>query len=250
MNLVTSMKWGVSTLLVVGLVGTVGCDKKPKLDNDKNKGSYSIGIQIGRMLKSQNADVDLKALAAGIEDTLADKEPQLKQEEMQAALQAMQEVAMKKATEDAAKNEKEGEDYLVKNKSNPNVKTTESGLQYEVLKEGDGPSPKATDVVKVHYTGTLISGKKFDSSVDRGQPIEFPVNGVIPGWTEALQLMKTGAKYKLFIPSKLAYGPRGNGEIPPNSVLIFEVELLEVKPQPAAAPEEAPAAAPKKANKK
>ncbi len=118
---------------------------------------------------------------------------------------------------------------MAKNKSNPAVKTTESGLQYEIVKEGAGANPKDTDIVKVHYTGTLMDGTKFDSSVDRGQPVEFPVTGVIPGWTEALKLMKPGAKWKLYIPAKLAYGPQGRPSIPPNSVLIFDVELLETK---------------------
>lgn len=217
-----------------------GCNKKPKLDNDKNKASYAIGMQIGRSLKSQNAEVNVSALSAGIEDALAGKEGELKPEEMQAALQKMQEEAMKKAMEAADKNLKEGQAWLDQNKAKPNVKTTASGLQYEVVTEGSGPTPKDEDTVKVHYTGTLINGEKFDSSVDRGQPAEFPVGGVIPGWTEALKLMKTGSKYKLFVPPNLAYGPSGRPGIPPNSVLIFDVELLEVKP--ASAPAQPPAA--------
>jgi FKBP-type peptidyl-prolyl cis-trans isomerase FkpA/FKBP-type peptidyl-prolyl cis-trans isomerase FklB len=135
----------------------------------------------------------------------------------------------KKQTETAEKNLKAGKDYLEKNKSAPNVKVTASGLQYVVEKEGEGKSPGKDDNVKVHYTGTLTNGEKFDSSVDRGQPAEFPVGGVIPGWTEALMLMKEGSKYKLVIPSDLAYGPMGRPGIPPNSVLLFDVELLEVK---------------------
>lgn len=123
-----------------------------------------------------------------------------------------------------------GEAFLKENAKKEGVKTTASGLQYQVLKEGDGKAPKATDVVKVHYKGTLLDGKEFDSSYKGGQPIEFPLNRVIPGWTEGVQLMKEGAKYKFFIPAKLAYGERGaGGVIPPNATLIFEVELLEVK---------------------
>lgn len=223
----------LAALMAIAFVA--GCNKKPKLDNDKNKASYAIGMQIGRSLKSQNADVNVQALSAGIEDALAGKEGDLKPEEMQAALQKMQEEAMKKAMEAADKNQKEGQAWLDQNKAKANVKTTASGLQYEVITEGSGPTPKDEDTVKVHYTGTLINGEKFDSSVDRGQPAEFPVGGVIPGWTEALKLMKAGSKYKLFVPPNLAYGPSGRPGIPPNSVLIFDVELLEVKPAAAAA---------------
>jgi FKBP-type peptidyl-prolyl cis-trans isomerase FkpA/FKBP-type peptidyl-prolyl cis-trans isomerase FklB len=222
----------------------VACQKQVKLDNDKDKASYAIGQQIGRSLKAQNAEVNVPALSQGINDALAGGEGKLKQEEMQAALQKMQEVAMKKATEVADKNLKEGDVWLEKNKAKAGVKTTESGLQYEVVTEGAGASPKDTDTVKVHYTGTLTNGEKFDSSVDRGQPAEFPVGGVIPGWTEALKLMKPGAKWKLAIPPKLAYGPSGRPGIPPNSVLLFDVELIEVKPAPAAQAAPAAPAAP------
>ncbi len=123
---------------------------------------------------------------------------------------------------------KAGEDFLAANAKKPGVKVLPSGLQYKVLKSGNGPSPKATDTVKTHYHGTFINGKVFDSSVERGEPVEFPVNGVIKGWTEALQLMKVGDKWQLFIPSDLAYGPDGQGPIPPNSVLVFDVELLGI----------------------
>lgn len=224
----TSKKYIVGVTVAACLV-LVGCDKKANLDNDKGKGSYAIGIQIGKNLKAQNADVDMASLVAGLNDGMSGKEARLKPEEMQAALQSMQEMAMKKMMEAAETNEKDGADFLEKNKAKDGVKVTDSGLQYQVVKEGEGKVPKASDVVKVHYTGTLINGEKFDSSVDRGEPVEFPVQGVIPGWTEALQLMKEGSKYKLYIPSNLAYGPQGRPGIPPNSVLIFDVELLEVK---------------------
>ncbi|HWU43703.1 MAG TPA: FKBP-type peptidyl-prolyl cis-trans isomerase, partial [Bdellovibrio sp.] len=148
--------------------------------------------------------------------------------DMQAAMMKLQEMAMKKQQEQADKNAKSGKDFMDKNKTAAGVKTTASGLQYITEKEGTGASPKKEDVVKVHYKGTLMNGEQFDSSYDRGQPAEFPVGGVIPGWTEALQLMKVGGKAKLFIPPELAYGPQGRPGIPPNSVLIFEVELMDI----------------------
>jgi FKBP-type peptidyl-prolyl cis-trans isomerase FkpA/FKBP-type peptidyl-prolyl cis-trans isomerase FklB len=218
---------GLATAAVVSMVG---CDKSASLKSDQDKASYAIGMQIGKSLKMQNADVTVNALVAGLNDGLGGKDSKLKPEEMQAAMQKMQEGAMKKAQEQAEVNLKKGDEFLAANKAKPNVKTTESGLQYEVVKEGTGATPKDTDTVKVHYTGTLINGEKFDSSRDRGEPVEFPVNGVIPGWTEALKLMKVGAQYKLAIPAKLAYGPQGRPGIPPNSVLLFDVELLDVKP--------------------
>jgi FKBP-type peptidyl-prolyl cis-trans isomerase FklB len=139
------------------------------------------------------------------------------------------------------KNKTEGTKFLEENKKKPGVKTTASGLQYKVEKEGTGPQPKGTDMVTVNYRGTLIDGTEFDSSYKRGQPATFPVNGVIKGWTEALQLMKKGAKYQLFIPSNLAYGERAMGpDIGPNSTLTFEVELMDVKPPPAPVPQGSP----------
>jgi FKBP-type peptidyl-prolyl cis-trans isomerase FkpA/FKBP-type peptidyl-prolyl cis-trans isomerase FklB len=237
----------MAVILAVPFLATVGCQKQASLGTDKDKASYAIGIQIGRSLKSQNADVSIPALTQGLTDALGGVEAKLKPEEMQASLQKLQEESMKKAMQAAEKNAKEGEEWLAKNKSKSGVKTTESGLQYEVIKEGTGKSPGENDTVKVHYTGTLINGEKFDSSVDRGEPAEFPVGGVIPGWTEALKLMKEGSKYKLAIPAKLAYGPAGRPGIPPNSVLLFDVELLEVKAAPAPqAPAPAPSAKAKK----
>ena len=233
--------------LIAGLA-LVGC-QKAKLDNDQEKASYAIGQQIGKSLKMQNADVAINSLVGGMQDALDGKEGRLKPEEMQAALQKMQEGAMKKAMEQAEVNQKKGDEFLAANKAKAGVKTTDSGLQYEVVKEGSGNSPKDTDTVKVHYTGTLITGEKFDSSRDRNEPAEFPVNGVIPGWTEALKLMKPGAQWKLVIPSKLAYGPQGRPGIPPNSTLLFDVELLEVKATPAAPAAAAPGAAAKSKKK-
>lgn len=214
--------------LVVAAVGmTTACQKKVKLDTDTAKASYAIGQQIGGNLKQQNIDFDADALAMALKDAVKG-ENKMTNEEMQGAMMKLQELAMKKAQEVAEKNSKEGKDYLEKNKSAAGVKTTESGLQYIVEKEGTGATPKKDDVVKVHYKGTLTNGEQFDSSYDRKEPAEFPVGGVIPGWTEALQLMKVGGKSKLFIPPELAYGPSGRPGIPPNSVLVFEVELIEI----------------------
>jgi len=224
-------------VLALGLfVSSASAQDKPDLTNAKQKTSYAIGLDIGTSLKRQEIDVDARALTAGIADGLAGK-PALTEEEQKATLMDLQKSAMAKAEEKqkaaAGKNLKAGEAFLAENAKKDGVKTTASGLQYKVIKSGTGPSPKPTDTVKVHYTGTLIDGTVFDSSVQRGEPITFPVNGVIPGWTEALQLMKVGDKWKLFIPAKLAYGEEGPGPIGPNSTLIFDVELLGVE-KPAA----------------
>jgi FKBP-type peptidyl-prolyl cis-trans isomerase len=202
--------------------------KNVELNTDQAKMSYVIGQQIGRQLKGQNLKIDSKALAASIDDAMAGRESRISQADMMTIMQKAQADAQAAAETEGKANKEKSEKFLADNKNKPNIKTTKSGLQYEVLTEGKGASPKATDVVKVHYTGTLIDGTKFDSSVDRGEPAEFPLNGVIPGWTEALQLMKVGGKNKLYIPSDLAYGPQGRPSIPGNSALIFEVELIEI----------------------
>jgi FKBP-type peptidyl-prolyl cis-trans isomerase FklB len=179
-------------------------------------------------------------LFGGLKDALAGKEAALTKEEREKTLQAFQKEMMEKqitaSKEAATKNAAEGEKFLTENKKKDGVKTTASGLQYKVLKEGSGPSPKETDTVVVNYKGTLIDGTEFDSSFKRNEPASFQVNRVVKGWIEALQLMKAGSKYQLFIPSALAYGERGAGQlIGPNATLIFEVELLSIKaPEPAA----------------
>lgn len=207
-------------------VVAAGCEKK--LDDDKKKASYAIGQQIGSNLKNQNIDFDSDVLAMSIKEAAAGKESKLKPEEMQAALMKLQENLMKKQQEQSEKNKTEGAAFLEKNKSAEGVKTTASGLQYIVVQEGTGKSPGLKDTVKAHYKGTLITGEQFDSSYDRGQPAEFPVEGVIKGWTEALQMMKVGGKMKLFVPPELGYGPAARPGIPANSVLVFDVELVDI----------------------
>lgn len=216
----------IMLVAAVAVIGLVGCNK-PDLKSDKGQASYAIGQQIGRNLKAQNIEIDAKTLAASLTDAMAGKS-ELKEDEIQKAMMKLQEMAMKKQSEEADKNKSKSVEFLEKNKTAEGVKVTASGLQYIVVSEGTGPMPTKTDTVKCHYKGTLTTGEQFDSSYDRGQPAEFPVGGVIPGWTEALQMMKVGSKYKLFIPAELAYGASGRPGIPPNSALVFEVELLDI----------------------
>lgn len=216
-------------ILVLALaVSFFSCERKAKLDTDEARAGYAIGQQIGSNLKAQNVQVDAKALAQSINDAITGKESRLTQEEINQALMKLQENMSKKAQEEAEKNLQAGKAFLEKNKSEPGFTVTKSGLQIKIETEGKGSMPKADDTVKVHYNGTLATGEKFDSSYDRGQPAEFPVNGVIPGWTEALQMMKAGSKAKLVIPPELGYGASQRPGIPANSVLVFDVELLEV----------------------
>lgn len=215
------------------MLTNAGCEKK-SLETQKDKVSYSIGWQIGGNFKNQNLDVDTDIVLNGIKDAQSGAKPQLTEKEMQEVMTAfqteMREKQMKAMSAAGEKNMKEGEEFLAKNKQAKSVKTTASGLQYKIIKEGTGGNPKADDTVTVNYSGTLINGTEFDSSYKRGTPATFPVKGVIKGWTEALQLMKAGSKYELFIPSELAYGKRGAGnDIGPDSVLIFTVELLSIE---------------------
>jgi FKBP-type peptidyl-prolyl cis-trans isomerase FklB len=225
----------VIILLNVFIFLSVGLtDEKQQLNNQKDKESYSLGYQFGQSLKLQEVDINIDVYASGVKDALGGKQPLLKQEEMQAIISELQKRVMairqKEFKEKAEKNLAEAKAFLEENKKKEGIKTLPSGLQYKILTEGSGKMPKATDTVTVQYRGTLISGTEFDSSYKRGQPATFPVNRVIRGWTEALQLMKEGSKWQLFIPPELAYGERGAGEqIQPNNALIFEVELISVK---------------------
>ena len=221
----------MKTILIVLLsLSFIACNKKRsvKMDNDKAKYSYAIGQQIGRNMKNQNIELDVDAFALAIEHQLKGEKSLLTEEEVKKSLSKMAENRNKKRREEAEGNKKTGQDFLVKNKSKNGVKVVDSGLQYEVIKDGEGKKPTSEDVVKVHYRGTLLDGTEFDSSYKRNSPAEFPVTAVIKGWTEALQMMKVGSKWKLYIPPELAYGEAGRPSIPGNSVLIFEVELLDI----------------------
>lgn len=192
--------------------------------------SYAYGLMISRQLKERGIEIDFEQFASAFQQIAAGDEPLLSEDEVAAAFAENQKAMdAKNATGEDKANLEAGEAFLAENAKKEGVKTTPSGLQYEVITAGDGPKPKATDEVTVHYHGTLIDGTVFDSSVERGEPTSFPLNRVIPGWTEGVQLMPQGAKYKFFIPYDLAYGERSTGpHIKPYSALVFEVELLEI----------------------
>jgi FKBP-type peptidyl-prolyl cis-trans isomerase FklB len=203
------------------------------LQSQLQKVSYIIGLDIGRNLANQGIEIEAQALSSGVADALSDAEPKLSEAEVQSIMMAFQtEMEAKQAdlkSVESDKNVADGKAFLEINRMKDGVVTLASGLQYREVKTGSGKSPKASDKVTTHYKGTLIDGTVFDSSYDRGEPATFPVNGVIAGWTEALQLMKEGSVWELFIPANLAYGTRGAGaKIGPNATLVFTVELLNV----------------------
>ncbi|PID43686.1 MAG: peptidylprolyl isomerase [Proteobacteria bacterium] len=214
-------------------VSAVSAEGVKTLESDDQKVSYSFGMMLGKQMHSEFPALDIGSFVQGMKDAMHGGTPLLTMQQMQAAVQKhhqkQQMDRMAKFEKSAEENLKKGESFLAENKTGPGVKTTDSGLQYKVLAKGTGPRPGAEDTVTVHYEGSLIDGTVFDSSIQRGEPVSFAVNGVIPGWTEALQLMSEGDKWQLFIPSSLAYGPGGNRSIGPNEVLLFEVELLKVK---------------------
>ena len=232
----------LSVIFIAAVFAASTALSQVQLKEERDKVSYSIGLDIGNTFKRQNMDINMDALLSGMKDAASGAKPQMTEEEIKTTMTAFSKNMMEKqaaaAKESGAKNAAAGEKFLAENKGKDGVKTTPSGLQYKVIKEGTGPMPKETDTVETHYRGTLLDGTEFDSSYARNEPATFPVNRVIKGWTEALQLMKVGSKYQLFIPSSLAYGERGAGqEIGPNSTLVFDVELLGIKnPGEGAAP--------------
>lgn len=228
----TSLVAGCAALLAVSLTATA------QLETDAEKLGYTIGMDIGNSLKQQSADLDLDAMIAAIRAVYEGNETELTVEEAasirESFIQQQSENAAAERAAELAENKAEGEAFLAENAKRDGVFVTDSGLQYEVIEAGDGAKPAVTDTVTVHYRGKLLDGREFDSSYSRGEPAKFPLSGVIPGWTEGVQLMSPGATYKFFIPAELAYGERGAGQmIGPNSTLIFDVELLEIADQSA-----------------
>ena len=218
--------------LIASLLATPALANEPSTDLEKL--SYSLGIILGERIQNDFGDLDPNFVLEGLKDSKDPNSwkldrPAINQavQEAQTRIRAQQEQQVEAMSE---ANLKSGEAFLAENAKKDGVTVTASGLQYRVSTEGAGDAPKATDTVKVHYEGRLISGDVFDSSIARGEPVSFPLNGVIPGWSEGVQLMKVGSKFEFTIPSALAYGPSGTGPIPPNSVLVFDVELLEINP--------------------
>lgn len=225
--------------IALAAVGLTACNEekvetKLTLDNEVKKFSYAMGMDVGRSLKGLNVEVNSAAFNQAVEDALTGSETLLGEEESakikQDFFRKKQENQMAERKSSGEQSKTEGEAFLVENAKKDGVTVTDSGLQYEVITQGDGAKPTATQTVSVHYKGTLLNGEEFDSSYSRGQPISFPLNGVIKGWSEGVALMPVGSKYKFYIPSELAYGERGAGaKIAPNATLIFEVELLAIE---------------------
>lgn len=221
----------ILALIFSSIISSGAMADEMKITSEKQRLSYALGVQLGGSLKQQGiTEIDAKVLARGINDILSGHKLRVSTEDMQAALSAYQKKIAEKHAASAKTAEKEGDKFRKENKKKKGVTELKNGIQYEVLKEGKGKKPKATDTVTVHYHGSLISGKVFDSSVKRGTPATFPLKNVIKGWQEIVPLMPMGSKWKVVIPPKLAYGKTGAGaSIGPNETLIFEIELLEIK---------------------
>ena len=236
------MKYTLSVLMMTVFLcaALTGCNGKSGAGSSVNpedalnkNASYALGMNVGSGLKADNLYPDMKEFARGINDILHDAKTRYTMDEAQQiffeaynALREKQELANQ---QQGLVNQQAENEFLAENSTKPGIKITDSGLQYEVITEGNGPKPDVWDTVRVHYEGTLTNGTEFDSSYSRGEPAEFPLSGVIPGWTEGLQLMSVGSKYRLFVPSDLGYGPQGRGQqIPPYSTLVFEIELLDI----------------------
>ena len=206
---------------------------KPAALTEKQKVSVMVGMDIAKSLEPIKGELDVATIARAIQASF-DKKPtgltEAQAEQVRGAfMQRLQASAMARQTQEGQKNQGEGQKFLAANKAKPGIRATASGLQYQVLRQGAGAKPKSTDTVRVHYKGTLLNGQTFDSSYDRGQPVEFPLNQVIPGWTEGVGLMPVGSKFKFWIPSSIGYGPAGSPpKIGPNATLVFEIELLDI----------------------
>src|SRR5947209_6583908 len=234
------MKSIITTAIVLAFIVTVfGEDKPAQLKDQKDKFSYAVGLNIGMNFQKQHVEVNPDLVTAGLKDGISGK-PQMSMDQIRDTMMAFEKDMQQKQAEAGKKNEADSEKFLADNKKKDGVKTTASGLQYKVIKEGNGPQPKSSDTVTVNYRGTLTDGTEFDSSYKRGQPATFPLAGVIKGWTEGLQLMKTGSKYQFFILPAMSYGEHSpSPTIPPNSTLIFEVELISIQ-APGSSPSVAP----------
>lgn len=232
----------IPALMLGSQVALADGHEAAKLDNDKQKLSYIFGIQVGQNMMAEGVELDMSAFAAGVQDMFDKKQPQIEGEEAERVIGEFQQRKAKEMAEVMNQKEEAAKVYMAENGKKEGVVTTESGLQYKIIKAGDGATPKPEDKVIAHYKGTLLDGTTFDSSYDRGEPATFPVQGVIKGWQEALQLMKEGAKWEIVVPAALAYGPRGAGQlIGPNETLKFEIELVAITAATEKAPE-APAA--------
>jgi FKBP-type peptidyl-prolyl cis-trans isomerase FklB len=229
-----TIRWVLAVGLMVSPAAAFAQGGTTELKTEKEKLSYAMGMDLGGQLKMHAVDVDSSLFAQGLRDALSGSKTLLTEEEAKKVIAALQMTMVAKNVEEmkavGEQNKSQGEAFLAANKSKDGVVTLPSGLQYKVVTAGTGPKPTADQTVVCHYRGTLIDGKEFDSSYKRGQPATFPVKGVIKGWTEVLQLMPTGSKWQVFIPSELAYGARGAGaDIGPNAALVFEIELVGIK---------------------
>lgn len=224
------MRYRVFPLLVALAAAPLALAEDVELSTEQQKFSYAIGYQIGQSLQREGIEVEVPALVQAITDVLTGAQAKLSPAQMQAAVRNFQQQKAHERQAQAQRNKETGEKFLAANREREGVQELPSGLQYEVMQEGTGNTPKTDDMVEVHYRGTLLDGTEFDSSYSRGKPTTLPLSGVIKGWQEALQHMREGAKWKLFIPPELAYGERGAGKnIGPNQTLVFEVELLSIK---------------------
>ena len=237
-GLLAILAWTAAFILILMFSGLEACsepEKKVEIKSTIDSVAYGIGMSIAKQNKDLDIEMDIDVLRKGYLDAIS-KDTTVKtmitmedyQKANQNFMMVVQEKQQQKQTQEAAENKTKGLEFLKANATKDGVQITTTGLQYKVIKMGEGPKPQATSTVKVHYTGTLIDGTKFDSSVDRGEPVEFPLNRVIPGWTEGLQLMPVGSKFMFYIPAEIGYGDRGNASIPGGSTLIFEVELLDI----------------------